>query len=161
MNSGLQEGFSVIQIIQLILAPAVMINACGLLLLATSSKYSSVMGTIRILNEEKRRLFKKAGEKNFEELLRLESLSKQIDRLIVRAKLVRDSVMCYTGAIALFILTSLLIGMGFLIHGFESQSAIIVAFLTGVIAVLAGVLYTFLDAKKAYEIVHFDVRVDE
>lgn len=33
------EGFSVIQIIQLILAPAVMINACGLLLLATSSKY--------------------------------------------------------------------------------------------------------------------------
>jgi hypothetical protein len=161
VNSGLQEGFSVIQIIQLILAPAVMINACGLLLLATSSKYSSVMGTIRILNEEKRRLFKKAGEKNFEELLRLESLSKQIDRLIVRAKLVRDSVMCYTGAIALFILTSLLIGMGFLIHGFESQSAIIVAFLTGVIAVLAGVLYTFLDAKKAYEIVHFDVRVDE
>ena len=69
--------------------------------------------------------------------------------------------MCYTGAIALFILTSLLIGMGFLIHGFESESAIIVAFLSGVIAVLAGVLYTFLDAKKAYEIVHFDVRVDE
>jgi len=161
MQNGLEGGFSVIQIIQLILAPAVMINACGLLLLATSSKYSSVMGTIRILNEEKRRLFKKAGEKNFEELLRLESLSKQIDRLIVRAKLVRDSVMCYTGAIALFILTSLLIGMGFLIHGFESESAIIVAFLSGVIAVLAGVLYTFLDAKKAYEIVHFDVRVDE
>lgn len=161
MQNGLEVGFSVIQIIQLILAPAVMINACGLLLLATSSKYSSVMGTIRILNEEKRRLFKKAGEKNFEELLRLESLSKQIDRLIVRAKLVRDSVMCYTGAIALFILTSLLIGMGFLIHGFESESAIIVAFLSGVIAVLAGVLYTFLDAKKAYEIVHFDVRVDE
>lgn len=161
MQDGLEGGFSVIQIIQLILAPAVMINACGLLLLTTSSKYSSVMGTIRILNEEKRRLFKKAGEKNFEELLRLESLSKQIDRLIVRAKLVRDSVMCYTGAIALFILTSLLIGMGFLIHGFESASAIIVAFLSGVIAVLAGVLYTFLDAKKAYEIVHFDVRVDE
>jgi putative Mn2+ efflux pump MntP len=161
MQNGLEGGFSVIQIIQLILAPAVMINACGLLLLATSNKYSSVMGTIRILNEEKRRLFKKAGEKNFEELLRLESLSKQIDRLIVRAKLVRDSVMCYTGAIALFILTSLLIGMGFLIHGFESESAIIVAFLSGVIAVLAGVLYTFLDAKKAYEIVHFDVRVDE
>ena len=161
MQNGLEGGFSVIQIIQLILAPAVMINACGLLLLATSSKYSSVMGTIRILNEEKRRLFKKAGEKNFEDLRRLESLSRQIDRLIVRAKLVRDSVMCYTGAIALFILTSLLIGMGFLIHGFESESAIIVAFLSGVIAVLAGILYTFLDAKKAYEIVHFDVLAEE
>ena len=31
MNQTVSEGFSVIQIIQLILAPAVMINACGLL----------------------------------------------------------------------------------------------------------------------------------
>jgi len=57
----MEQGFSIIQVIQLILAPAVMINACGLLLLATSNKYSSVLNTIRRLNEEKRRLFRKAG----------------------------------------------------------------------------------------------------
>lgn len=161
MQSGLEEGFSVIQIIQLILAPAVMINACGLLLLATSNKYSSVLNRIRLLNDEKRKLFKKAGEKNFEETMRLESLSRQIGRLILRAKLVRNSVMFYTGGIALFIVTSLLIGTGFLIHGFESTTAIIIAFLTGVVAVLVGVVYAFLDAKTGYEIVHYDVLADE
>jgi hypothetical protein len=161
MNSGLDEGFSVIQIIQLILAPAVMINACGLLLLATSNKYSSVLNRIRLLNDEKRKLFKKAGEKNFEETMRLESLSRQIDRLILRARLVRNSVMCYTGGIALFIVTSLLIGTGFLIHGFESGTAIIIAFLAGVVTVLIGVVFTFLDAKTGYEIVQFDVLADE
>ena len=161
MNSGLGEGFSVIQMIQLILAPAVMINACGLLLLATSNKYSSVLNRIRLLNDEKRKLFKKAGDKNFEEMLRLESLAQQIDRLMHRAKLVRNSVMFYTGAIALFILTSLSIGMGFLVHGFESGTAITIAFLTGLVAVLVGVVFSFLDAKTGFEIVQFDVQADE
>jgi len=153
--------FSVIQIIQLILAPAVMINACGLLLLATSNKYSSFLNRIRLLNEEKRKLFKKAGEKNFEEMQLLESLSRQLGHLIQRAMLVRNAVMCYTGAIALFILTSLLIGFGFLIKGFESDSAVMIAFLVGMMAILAGVIFSFLDAKRGYEIVRFDVLVDE
>jgi hypothetical protein len=153
--------YTVIQIIQLILAPAVMINACGLLLLATSNKYSSVLNRIRLLNDEKRKLFKKAGEKNFEETQRLESLARQIGHLMLRAKLVRDAVMCYTGAIALFILTSLLIGFSFLIHGFESDSLTIVAFLIGMCTILAGIAFSFLDAKRGYEIVKFDVLVDD
>jgi len=161
MNQGLGEGFSVIQIIQLILAPAVMINACGLLLLATSSKYSNVLNRIRLLNEEKRKLFKKAGDKNFEETLRLESLSRQIGHLMHRAELVRNSVMCYTGAIGLFFVTSLLFGFSFLIHGFQSDSAITVAFLLGMVVVFVGVVYSFLDARKGFEIVQFDVMVDE
>jgi hypothetical protein len=161
MGNGMEQGFSVIQIIQLILAPAVMINACGLLLLATSNKYSSVLNRIRLLNDEKRKLIRKAGDKNFDETQRLESLSRQIERLMVRAKLVRNSVMCYTGAIALFIVTSLLIGLSFLIHGFQSDSAIMIAFLVGMVVILAGVVFAFLDAKRGYEIVRFDVLVDE
>jgi 4-amino-4-deoxy-L-arabinose transferase-like glycosyltransferase len=161
MNTGVDEGFSVIQIIQLILAPAVMINACGLLLLATSNKYSTVLNRIRLLSDEKRKLFRKAGEKNFEETQRLESLARQIEHLMVRAKHVRNSVMCYTGAIALFIVTSLLIGVSFLIRGFESDSAVMIAFLIGLLVVFAGVVFSLVDAKRGYEIVRFDVQVDE
>jgi len=157
----MDTGFTVIQMIQLILAPAVMINACGLLLLATSNKYSSVLNRVRLLNEEKRKLFRKAGEKNFEETQRLESLARQIGHLMIRGKLVRDAVMCYTGAIALFILTSLLIGFSYLFRGFESDSITIIAFLAGMCAILAGVAFSFLDAKRGYEIVKFDVLADE
>ncbi|MCX6134054.1 MAG: DUF2721 domain-containing protein [Ignavibacteriales bacterium] len=156
----MDTGFSVIQIIQLILAPAVMINACGLLLLATSNKYSSVLNRIRLLNDEKRKMFRKAGDKNFEETQRLESLARQIEHLMLRAKLVRNAVMCYTGAIALFIMTSLLIGFSFLIRGFQSDSAIMIAFLIGMATIFAGVIFSFLDAKHGYEIVQFDVLVD-
>ncbi|HTY35940.1 MAG TPA: DUF2721 domain-containing protein [Bacteroidota bacterium] len=157
----METSFSVIQIIQLILAPAVMINACGLLLLATSNKYSSVLNRIRLLNDEKRKLFRKAGEKNFEETQRLESLARQIQQLVDRARLVRDAVMCYTGAIALFIVTSLLIGFSFLIKGFQSDTAIMIAFLAGLTTILAGVVFSFLDAKRGFEIVRFDVAADD
>ncbi len=161
MNTNVVEGVSVIQVIQLILAPAVMINACGLLLLATSNKYSSVLNRIRLLNEEKRKLFKKAGEKNFEETQRLESLARQIDHLMERAQLVRNSVLCYTAAIALFLVTSFLIGLSFLLLGFESRAAIMITFLIGMSGVFVGVVFSFLDARRGYEIVRFDVLVDE
>jgi hypothetical protein len=36
-----------------------------------------------------------------------------------------------------------------------------VAFLIGMIAILAGVAFSFLDAKRGYQIVRFDVLVDE
>ncbi|MBM4162293.1 MAG: DUF2721 domain-containing protein [Ignavibacteria bacterium] len=161
MGSDLGESLSIIQAIQLILAPAVMINACGLLLLATSNRYSVVLNRIRLLNDEKRKLVKKAGEKAFEESLRLESVVRQIDHLMARAKLVRNSVMCYTGAIALFIVTSLLIGVSFFSELLRSNVLITLTFLVGMVSVFAGVLYSFLDTKKGYEVVRFDVQVDE
>jgi len=40
--------------IQLMLAPAVMISACGLLLLGINNKHSSITNRIRLLNEERR-----------------------------------------------------------------------------------------------------------
>lgn len=161
MGMNLNENISVIQIIQLILAPAVMINACGLLLLSTNNKYSLILNRIRLLNDEKRKLFKKAGEKNFEENLRLESLAKQLDQLMIRAKLMRDAVFCYTGGVALFVVVSLLIGLQFFSEVLHFQYLIIGIFLLGMIAMFLGAIFAFLDAKRGYDIVQYDVRVDE
>jgi hypothetical protein len=36
-----------------------------------------------------------------------------------------------------------------------------IVFLFGMVVVFAGVIYSFLDAKKGFEIVRFDVMVDE
>ncbi len=90
------------------------------------------------MNDEKRKLIKKAGEKNFEETQRLESLSRQIEQLMVRGKLVRNSVMSYTIAIALFIL-----GLGFALeHGaVESGGAALWGLLLVILAAIIGVAF--------------------
>jgi len=157
------EKLTVIQIIQLMLAPAVMISACGLLLLSINNRYSLVVNRIRLLNEEKRRLMLKVGDKKpeIEDNVRLESIAKQIELLVFRGKLVRNSVITFIVGIALFVLTSLLIGISSFLSPADLNYIIIAAFLLGMISVFIGTIYMGLEARKGYEIILFEVKAHE
>lgn len=163
MNALTGDNLSVIQVIQLMLAPAVMINACGLLLLGINNKYSLVVNRVRILNEEKRRLRKTAGERelNYDESVRLESIAQQLRRLVYRVKLVRNCVLFDTSAVALFVLTSLFIGVDYFLQPFSLKNIIIATFLLGMVSVFCGVAFAFLETKKGYDIVIYEVKADE
>src|ERR1035437_1645393 len=132
---------SIIEVIQLMLAPGIMISACGLLILGINNKYSLVVNRIRLLNEERRRILSKLGEKqaNLDENVRLESISQQITALRFRVKLVRNSVLCYTIAVAIFVITSLSIGIEYYTGSQELTFWVTSIFLLGMILVLFGV----------------------
>lgn len=154
---------SIVEIIQLMLAPGIMISACGLLLLGMNNKYSLVVNRIRLLNEERRKTVSKIDDDNFKyhENLRLESISMQISKLVFRVGLVRNAVLCYTVAVALFVLTSLSIGFGFLFDITKLSSLITIVFLLGMVSVLCGVIFAAYETYKGYEIVNFEVKIDE
>jgi hypothetical protein len=154
---------SIVQIIQLMLAPGIMISACGLLLLGMNNKYSLVVNRIRLLNEERRKALHKLGEKelSLQENVRFESISKQLERLTYRVGLVRNAVLSYTIAVALFVLTSLLIGIGYLLEIARVNSFITILFLLGMTSVLAGVLFAAYETYKGYEIVKYEVESEE
>jgi len=145
------------------LAPGIMISACGLLLLGMNNKYSLVVNRIRTLNEERRRALHKLGEKEFtfQENVRFESITKQLERLTYRVGLVRNAVLSYTIAVALFVLTSLLIGIGYLFDITKMNSFITVLFLLGMVSVLVGVLFAAYETYKGYAIVKYEVESDE
>lgn len=153
---------SIIEVIQLMLAPGLMISACGLLLLGMNNKYSLIVNRIRLLNDEKRRVVSKVSGKdfNYEETVRIESISLQIKKLIFRARLVRNAVLSYTIAVALFVITSLLIGFKFIFELEKLGSLITALFLIGMISVLAGVLFAAYETMKGYEIIQVEVKVD-
>jgi hypothetical protein len=154
---------SIIQIIQLMLAPGLMISACGLLLLGMNNKYSLVVNRIRLLNEERRRVLRKIDDPEFsyQENVRIESISKQLEELTLRVKLVRNAVLYYTIAVALFVITSLLIGFGYLFNISRLNSFITTLFLLGMISVLCGVIYAAYETYKGYEIVKYEVESAE
>jgi hypothetical protein len=145
------------------LAPGLMISACGLLLLSLNNKYSLVVNRIRLLNEERRRLFHKAGEKeiNYVDDVRLESITRQIEHLVTRVRLVKNAVFSYTLAVALFVITSLLIGVDFISRSQNLSSLIIAFFLAGMILVLIGVGYAAYETIKGYAIIQYEVKADE
>ncbi|MFZ1519531.1 MAG: DUF2721 domain-containing protein [Ignavibacteriaceae bacterium] len=155
---------SIVEIIQLMLAPGIMISACGLLLLGMNNKYSLVVNRIRLLNEERRKTIHKTTEEkdfNYQENQRLQSISMQISRLVYRVGLVRNAVLCYTVAVALFVLTSLSIGFGFLLELTKLNTIVTVLFLLGMVSVLCGVIFAAYETYKGYEIVNFEVKIDE
>jgi hypothetical protein len=152
-----------VQIIQLMLAPAVMINACGLLLLGINNKYSLVVNRIRLLNEEKRRLTLKIGEKapTTDDNVRLESIAHQIRALTYRARLVRNTVLCYTTSVALFVTTSLILGVSSVLSLGKLNFLIITTFLLGMTFVFVGIVFAGLETKKGYDIISYEVKAHE
>lgn len=157
------EELTIIQLIQFMLAPAVMISACGLLLLGINNKYSIVVNRIRLLNEERRKYKLKIGSENFEteDNVRLESITRQLELLVYRVKLVRNCVLSYTIAVAAFVASSLLIGIAFFTKRIDLDVIILTAFLIGMIAVFAGIIFAMFETKRGYEIVKFEVQADE
>lgn len=152
-----------VQIIQLMLAPAVMISACGLLLLGINNKYSLVVNRIRLLNEEKRRLMTKIGEKapTTDDNVRLESIAHQIKALTYRARLVRNTVLCYTTSVALFVTTSLILGVSSVLSLNKLNFLIIITFLLGMTSVFVGIVFAGLETKKGYDIISYEVKAHE
>jgi hypothetical protein len=163
MNPDLQEKLSVIQAIQLILAPGVMISACGLLLLSISNKFTSVLNRIRALTEEKRKILVVSTGRTLSEneKQRLESISPQVNGLLNRAKLIRNSVFSYMTAIGLFVATSLLIGIDYFVPTVQLRYFILGSFLMGLVIVFFGVVLGALDSMRAFEIVEIEVEVHE
>jgi len=150
---------NIVEIIQLMLAPGLMISACGLLLLGMNNKYSLVVNRIRLLNDEKRKILDRSEESEtiLVDNVRLESISIQLEKLLHRVKLVKHAVQNYTIAVALFILTSILIGMSYLFEIGNFQYLITIIFLFGMLLVLAGAVFAAYETTKGYEIINLEV----
>jgi hypothetical protein len=154
---------TLIKIIQLMLAPGVMINACGLLLLGINNKYSSMINRIRLLNEEKRRFLiniEHNKELDYMETARLQSVLKQIEVLQYRLKLVRNSILSISIGLFLYILTSLLIGVEAFVGTSLTKYIFISTFALGMISVAIGLIFFLSDTMKGYNVVQVEVKAE-
>jgi hypothetical protein len=144
-----------VQFISGLLAPTIMISSCGLILLGLQNKYSNIIDRIRSLNEEKRRLEMMDSLDRFQER-RMRSLTAQIDRLLVRAKLDRNGILSLYLAILSFILTSLAIAPAYFGY-FGLVTLSIIFFVTGIGLVLTGIIYVALEVTNSYKVVKHEV----
>ena len=146
-------------VIQAMLAPGIMISACGLLLLGMNNKYSLVVSRIRALADEKRKLITppKHGNLNKVEENRLNNINLEIELFAFRVVLVKKAVTSYYIAVAFFILSSLLIGLNFVIEMKATYIIALISFLSGMISVVVGVYYAALEIRKGLEIVKIEI----
>ena len=146
----------IVQLIQGMLAPGLMISACGLLLLGMNNKYSLVVNRIRLLNEEKRKVFhqEKIDDNDSN---RLSNIELQISHLIERISLVRNAVFSYSLAVALFIVSSVLIGLTINSRTNSFDWLIVAFFYAGMLAVFVGIVFAAIEVWKGYRIVKIEI----
>jgi hypothetical protein len=144
-----------IQFISGMVAPAIMISSCGLILLGLQSKYSNIIDRIRELNEEKRRLQLTESLDPFQEK-RMKSLTAQIEKLLFRARLDRNGILSLYLAVLSFVLTSLAIAPAY--FGYFGLIAFsLLFFLIGMGLVLTGIIYVALEVSNSYRVIKYEV----
>lgn len=153
-----------IQAIQAILAPALGISAVGLLLLALMNRYSTIVNRIRLLNDEKRRFVRQLAEKgdlNYTDNNRYMSIGKQIDELLLRSSLVRNAVLSMQTAVAMFVLSSIAIGLNLFVSGEVFRILPLLVFIIGMCGILVGIVFAGIEVLRSFRIVLLEVKAEE
>lgn len=154
-----------IETIQAILAPAVMITGVALLLLTFNARHSSLVNRIRLLDDEKRNLYRKEklnSGLDTNEQLRLRSIENQLKLLLPRLAYLRNGMLSQTLAAMLFMLTSFSIGLGyFSVYTSFTQAAMLAAFTLGMCLVLVGAAFLALEIFLSYRVILVEVKQKE
>ena len=141
----------IVQKIQYMIAPAVMVSSSALLLLGFHNKFSNLASRFRVLNQEKRILSQKAHPEAAE-VIRLKSLMEQVNQLMKRASYVKNAILCTYLAIICFVSTSIFIFLNVYVS-FRLNTAIAVVILTGFLALVVTCIYMILETVLFYRVI--------
>jgi hypothetical protein len=158
-----ESPLTALQAIQALLAPAVGISAVGLLLLGLNNRYSIIINRIRLLNEERRRYLRVLSEKDsleYADNVRFMSISNQSKELLIRSRLVRNAILSMQLSIALFVLTSVTVGISLFISTDLAKAVPLVVFIIGMVSVLVGILFAAGEVHRSYKIILLEVKAE-
>ena len=139
-----------LSLVQAMVTPAVMISACGLLLLSVSNKLGRIVDRIRELNSEDRGL-----PSDVDSVRRL-SIRNQIDLLLRRSLLLRNACGLLYLAVAVFALTSLGVGLSQLGRVFDVL--MLVLFVIGLATVVWAGILAYLEIRLSHRAVTEEIK---
>ncbi|MEL6739263.1 MAG: DUF2721 domain-containing protein [Planctomycetota bacterium] len=148
-------------VIQQLVAPAVMVPACGLLLLSTTARMNTVLARIRTFHHERLEAWRReeipgsAGARV--RALRVEGLEHQTHRLLMRARLLRLTMLGLFAAIACFLLTMLLLAARLIApESAPLYTAAVGVFVAGVLAIVGAIVTSTAEVARILETVDYE-----
>jgi hypothetical protein len=147
-----------LEIIQSILAPAVMISAGALMCIAQFARYSAVVAQLRSLHRERVAIDQKLGhaDPGDRELLlqRLKGLEHQSKEMLVHVTTVKNALRFLVWGILLMVLCSLTVGASLI---FSVLAIVAVGlFILGLIAMSSGLFLVLSELRVSLEAIEFE-----
>ena len=146
----------IVQEIQYVLSPAVMVSSSALLLLGFQNKFSNLASRFRALNHEKRVLSQK-DRRDASEEDRLINLNSQIHNLMRRASYVKNAIVLTYLAIVSFAGTSVLIFLN-IYSLFQLTHLMIIWFLLGLLLIFVSAILMILETNLFYKVISLERR---
>ena len=144
------------QIIQLILAPVVMITSCSLVLGGLVTRYGSINDRLRLMAQERLQLIRSEHSDNLSEE-RLTEIDQQLPDLLRRHKQVHDAVLLVYLATFMFLCDMFVIAL-LVVSGLAwISSLVLVFFLGGLLALMIAVAIAVLEIYRSHFAVRFEV----
>ncbi len=144
----------IIQLIQQVLAPVVMVSSTALLLLGLQNKFSNLASRFRVLNHEKRLLLAKTSRETLEEN-RFHNLVAQVDHLMKRARYVKNAIVLSYLGIVFFTGTSVLIFLS-AFASFMPQLLTIGIFMMGLLCIFIASILMILEVNLFHKIISLE-----
>jgi hypothetical protein len=156
---------SIIQTIQLIIAPAVMVTACAILLAGIQSRYATVNDRLRLLARERLELFRRDDDSrlappapaNAYAVERLTEIDAQVPVLLRRHRVIRDSLVLIYLAVAIFLLCMLTIAAAAALQPPLFAAIALGLFLLATASLLAGVVLTTAEVWLSHQAIQYEV----
>lgn len=147
-----------IAVLTAMITPAVLISACGSMILSTSSRLGRVVDRVRVLSDRLEELGPKeeSGQRpsNVE---RQALIFKQLDKLTSRARILQRCMVTFYLSLGLFVATSVAIGV-VPFTGSQTYSVVPVMLgLTGACFLFYGSILLILEARLALSTIHAEM----
>jgi hypothetical protein len=145
---------SAIGVLTAMITPAVLVTACGSMILSTSTRLGRVVDRVRSLSD---RLEEMASDGDIDGSLRERQavIFEQLDKLTSRARILQRSMVAFYVALGMFVATSVAIGVLAIAPRYPFVPVIFG--LTGAVALFYGSMLLIFEARLALSTIHAEM----
>jgi hypothetical protein len=149
--------------IGLILAPVVMLTACGILVSAMLQHYGSINDRVRAMNRERLELLAgkdpdTGSESPVLAAERLKEIDYQLPMLLHRHELVRNAVLTIYSSVLVFVASMFCIAAAALASSDGLATASLIVFLAGTAVMLVGLVFFALDIHGSHASLRYEAQ---
>jgi hypothetical protein len=145
---------SAVAVLTAMITPAVLISACGSMILSTSHRLGRVVDRVRALSDKLEELTEKRGSEATE---RQAIIFAQLDKLTSRARILQRSMVTFYLALGLFVATSVAIGVVAIAGNPRYNLLPVIVGLGGACFLFYGSMLLIFEARLALSTIHAEM----
>jgi hypothetical protein len=146
---------SAIAVLTAMITPAVLISACGSMILSTSSRLGRVVDRVRALSDRLESITNEDAQRT--DVTRQEVIFKQLDKLTSRARILQRSMVVFYLSLGLFVATSVAIGIVGFANNQRYNVIPVILGIGGACFLFYGSMLLIFEARLALSTIHHEM----